>query len=46
MMGALDARDRVRLELDATLGIEPLHRVDQTEQAVGNQVGLVDVAPK
>src|SRR5215216_129067 len=40
---ALDAGDRVGLELDLALGIEALDRVDQADQAVGDEVGLLDV---
>src|SRR5215210_682929 len=40
---ALDARDGVGLELDLALGIEALDRVDQADQAVGDEVGLLDV---
>ena len=40
---ALDPRDRVRLELDVAVGVVPLDRVDQPEQAVGDEVALVDV---
>ena len=40
---ALDAGDRVRLELDLALGIEALDRVDQADQAIGDEVGLLHV---
>jgi hypothetical protein len=40
---ALDAGDRVGLELDLALEVEALDRVDQADQAVGDQVGLLDV---
>ena len=40
---ALDARDRVGLELDLASDVEALDRVDQAEQAVGDQIGLFDV---
>src|SRR4051794_13610630 len=40
---ALDARDRVGLELDLALGVEALDRVDQADEAVGDEVGLLDV---
>src|SRR5215213_5231644 len=40
---ALDARDRVGLELDLALGVEALDRVDEADQAVGDEVGLLDV---
>ena len=40
---ALDARDRVRLELDVAVGVEALDRADQPEQAVGDEVALLDV---
>src|SRR3954454_12525235 len=40
---ALDAGDRVGLELDLALGIEALDRVDQADQAVRDEVGLLDV---
>ena len=42
MIGATDPRDRVRLELVPADGLELLERVDQTEHAVGHEVGLVD----
>ena len=40
---ALDARDRVGLELDLALEVEALDRVDQADQAVGDEIGLLDV---
>ena len=40
---ALDACDRVGLELDVAVGIEALDRADQAEQAVRDEVVLVDV---
>ena len=40
---ALDARDRVGLELDLALGLEALDRADQADEAVGDEVGLLDV---
>ena len=40
---ALDAADRVRLELDLPVGIEPLDRADQAEQPVRDEILLVDV---
>src|SRR5215210_2091258 len=40
---ALDARDRVRLELDLAIDVEALDRVDQADQPVGDEVGLLDV---
>src|SRR3954470_9948900 len=40
---ALDARDRVGLELDLALGVEALDRVDQADEAVGDEVGLLHV---
>ncbi len=40
---APDARDRVRLELDLAIGIEPLDRPDQAEQPVRDEILLVDV---
>src|SRR3954451_24136667 len=40
---APDARDGVRLELDLAIEIEALDRVDQADQAVGDEVGLLDV---
>src|SRR5215216_956943 len=40
---ALDARDRVRLELDLALDVEALDRVDQPDQTIGDEVGLLDV---
>jgi hypothetical protein len=42
-MIALDPRDRVHLELDASLQVVPLDRVDEAEGAVGHQIGLLDV---
>jgi hypothetical protein len=42
-MIALDPRDRVGLELDATFEIVFLDRVDEAEDAVGHQIGLLDV---
>src|SRR3954452_25150032 len=38
-----DPRNRVRLELDVTLGVVALDRSDQAEQPVGDEVTLVDV---
>src|SRR4051794_31921437 len=40
---ALDPRDRVDLELDVAAGVVALDRADQPEQAVGDEVALVDV---
>ena len=40
---ALDPRDRVRLELDVAVGVVALDRADQPEQAVRDEVALVDV---
>ena len=40
---ALDSRDRVGLELDVALGVVALDRADQAEQAVRDEVALVDV---
>ena len=40
---ALDAADRVRLELDLAVGVEALDRADQAEEPVGDEVLLVDV---
>ena len=40
---ALDARDRVRLELDLAVGVEALDRADQPEQAVRDEIALVHV---
>src|SRR5439155_19694752 len=40
---ALDARDRVRLELDVTLRVVTLNRGDQAEQPVGHEVAFGDV---
>ena len=40
---ALDAGDRVGLELDLAVEVEALDRVDQADQAVGDEVGLLDV---
>ena len=40
---ALDARDRVGLELDVAVGVVALDRADQAEQAVRDEVALVDV---
>jgi hypothetical protein len=40
---ALDPRDRVRLELDASFKVVLLDRVDEAEDAVGHQIGLLDV---
>ena len=40
---ALDARDRVGLEADLAAEVEALDRGDQAAEAVGDQVGLVDV---
>ena len=39
--GALDARDRVRLELVAAPGLELRQGVDQAEHAVAHEVGLL-----
>ena len=39
----LDPRDRVGLELDVAVGVVPLDRADQAEQAVRDEVALVDV---
>ena len=40
---ALDPRDRVRLELDLALDVEALDRVDQADQPIGDEVGLLHV---
>src|SRR5215218_8087328 len=40
---ALDARDRVGLELDLAIDVEALDRVDQADQPVGDEVGLLHV---
>ena len=40
---ALDARDRVRLELHVAVGLVALDRADQAEQPVRDEVALVDV---
>src|SRR3954454_23093498 len=40
---ALDAGDRVGLELDLAAGVETLDRVDQPDQPVRDEVGLLDV---
>ena len=40
---AADPADRVGLELDRALEVELLDRVDQPEDAVGDEVGLLDV---
>ena len=40
---ALDARDRVRLELDVAARVVALDRPDQAEQAVRDEVALLDV---
>ena len=40
---ALDPRDRVGLELDVALRVVALDRADQAEQAVRDEVALVDV---
>ena len=40
---ALDARDRVGLELDLAVRVEALQRADEAEQAVADEVGLLDV---
>src|SRR5258708_37674657 len=40
---ALDAHDRVGLELDLPGEVEALDRRDQADQAVGDQVGLLDM---
>ena len=39
----LDPRDRVGLELDVAVRVEPLDRADQAEQPVGDEVLLLDV---
>src|SRR4029453_1206374 len=36
--GALDARDRIRLELDVAGWVEALDRADQAEETVGDEV--------
>jgi hypothetical protein len=41
--GALDARDCVRLELVAASGIKLFDGVDQSEDAVADEVGLLHV---
>jgi hypothetical protein len=40
---ALDARDRVRLELDLALRLEALDRVDEADEPVGDEVRLLHV---
>src|SRR3954454_2367526 len=40
---ALDAGDRVGLELDLAVGVEALDRVDEADEAVGDEVGLLHV---
>src|SRR5581483_8485006 len=40
---ALDARDRIRLELDVAVGLVALDRADQPEQPVRDEIALVDV---
>src|SRR5581483_9688226 len=40
---AADPRDRVRLELDVAVGVVALDRADQAEEAVRDEVALVDV---
>jgi hypothetical protein len=40
---ALDPRDRVHLELDASFEVVLLDNVDEAEDAVGHQIGLLDV---
>jgi hypothetical protein len=40
---ALDAGDRVGLELDLALGLEALDRADQADEPVGDEVGLLHV---
>src|SRR5215216_4586668 len=40
---ALDARDRVGLELDLAVDVEALDRVDQADQPVRDQVGFLDM---
>ena len=40
---AADPGHREGLELDPALGLEALDRADQAHQAVGDQVGVVDV---
>ena len=40
---AADTRDRVRLEADLTGQVESLDRVDQADEAVGDQVALLDM---
>ena len=39
----LDSRDREGLELDLAVEVEALDRTDQADQAVGDQVALLDV---
>jgi hypothetical protein len=41
--GALDAGDRVGLELEAARRVELVDRVDEPEDAVADEVGLLDV---
>ena len=43
---ALDARDRVGLELDLALELEALDRRDEAHEAVRDEVGLLDVGGK
>ena len=40
---ALDAHDRVRLELDVPGEVETLDRADQANQSVGDQIRLLDM---
>ena len=40
---ALDAGDRVRLELDVALGVVALDRADQAQEPVRDEITLVDV---
>jgi hypothetical protein len=41
--GAADALHREGLEADLPTGLEALHRLDQADHPVRDQVGLVDV---
>src|SRR5919108_57767 len=43
---ALDASDRVRLELDVAVGVVPLDRADQSEQAIRDEILLLDMRGK
>ena len=43
MIAPLIRADRVRLELDLAIGVEALDRADQPEQAVRDEILLVDV---